>query len=118
MINVIVVGNGMVGYKFCEKFISKSGQENYQITVFGEESRRAYDRVHLSEYFAGKSADDLSLSTTEWYKQNNITLNTSELVLKIDTAGKTISTHLDKTYAYDYLVLATGSSAFVPPIKG
>ena len=55
MIKVIVVGNGMVGYKFCEKFIAKSGQEKYQITVFGEEPRRAYDRVHLSEYFAGKS---------------------------------------------------------------
>ena len=118
MINVIVVGNGMVGYKFCEKFISKSGQENYQITVFGEEPRRAYDRVHLSEYFAGKTADDLSLSTTAWYEENNIILNTSELVLKIDIANKTISTHLDKTHAYDYLVLATGSSAFVPPIKG
>jgi nitrite reductase (NADH) large subunit len=118
MINVIVVGNGMVGYKFCEKFISKSGQEKYQVTVFGEEPRRAYDRVHLSEYFAGKTADDLSLSTTGWYQEKNILLNTSELVLKIDTATKTISTHLDKTYAYDYLVLATGSSAFVPPIKG
>jgi nitrite reductase (NADH) large subunit len=118
MINVIVVGNGMVGYKFCEKFISKSGQEKYQITVFGEEPRRAYDRVHLSEYFAGKTADDLSLSTTAWYEENNIILNTSELVLKIDPTNKTISTHLDKTHAYDYLVLATGSSAFVPPIKG
>ncbi|CAN1565129.1 NirB NAD(P)H-nitrite reductase [Flavobacteriaceae bacterium] len=118
MINVIVVGNGMVGYKFCEKFISKSGQEKYQITVFGEEPRRAYDRVHLSEYFAGKTADDLSLSTTAWYEENNIILNTAELVLKIDTANKTITTHLDKTHAYDYLVLATGSSAFVPPIKG
>ncbi|WP_281240091.1 nitrite reductase large subunit NirB [Flavobacterium praedii] len=118
MINVIVVGNGMVGYKFCEKFISKSGQEKYQITVFGEEPRRAYDRVHLSEYFAGKTADNLSLSTTSWYEENNIILNTAELVLKIDTTNKIISTHLDKTYAYDYLVLATGSAAFVPPIKG
>lgn len=118
MINVIVVGNGMVGYKFCEKFVSKSGQENYQITVFGEESRRAYDRVHLSEYFAGKSADDLSMSTTEWYAENNIKLNTSELIVNINKESKTISTHLGKTYEYDYLVLATGSAAFVPPIKG
>ncbi|WP_310379160.1 nitrite reductase large subunit NirB [Flavobacterium sp.] len=118
MIKVIVVGNGMVGYKFCEKFISKSGQEHYQITVFGEEPRRAYDRVHLSEYFAGKSADDLSMSTLSWYEDNNIILNTSELVLKINTTSKTITTHIDKTYDYDYLVLATGSSAFVPPIKG
>ena len=41
MIKVIVVGNGMVGYKFCEKFITKAGSENYQITVFGEEPRLA-----------------------------------------------------------------------------
>lgn len=118
MINIIVVGNGMVGFKFCEKFISKLGQEKHQITVFGEEPRRAYDRVHLSEYFAGKTADDLSMSTLNWYSENNIILNTSELVTNINKDEKTISTHLDQTYAYDYLVLATGSTAFVPPIKG
>jgi nitrite reductase (NADH) large subunit len=118
MIKVIVVGNGMVGYKFCEKFIAKSGQENYQITVFGEEPRRAYDRVHLSEYFTGKSADDLSLSTSNWYEENNIILNTSELITDINREQKTIHTHLEKTHTYDYLVLATGSAAFVPPIEG
>ncbi|WP_348811614.1 nitrite reductase large subunit NirB [Flavobacterium maritimum] len=118
MIKVIVVGNGMVGYKFCEKFITKTGHENYQITVFGEEPRRAYDRVHLSEYFAGKSADDLSLSTSNWYEENNIILNTSELITDINREQKTIHTHLEKTHTYDYLVLATGSSAFVPPIEG
>ncbi|TRX35833.1 nitrite reductase large subunit [Flavobacterium sp. ZT3R18] len=118
MIKVIVVGNGMVGYKFCEKFIAKSGQEKYQITVFGEEPRRAYDRVHLSEYFSGKNADDLSLSTSNWYEENNIILNTSELITDINREQKTIHTHLEKTHAYDYLVLATGSAAFVPPIEG
>lgn len=118
MIKVIVVGNGMVGYKFCEKFVSKSGKEEYQITVFGEEPRRAYDRVHLSEYFGGKTADDLSMSTTEWYTENGIGLNTSELITDIDRANKTITSHLGKTHTYDYLVLATGSSAFVPPIQG
>jgi nitrite reductase (NADH) large subunit len=118
MIKIIVVGNGMVGYKFCEKFVSKSGQEKYQITVFGEEPRRAYDRVHLSEYFAGKTAEDLSMSTATWYEENNIILNTSELVTDIHKENKTITTHLENTYSYDYLVLATGSSAFVPPIEG
>lgn len=118
MIQVVVVGNGMVGYKFCEKFISKSGHQNYKITVFGEEPRRAYDRVHLSEYFGGKSADDLSMSTTSWYEENNITLNISELVVGLNKENKTITTHLGNTIKYDYLVLATGSSAFVPPIKG
>jgi len=118
MINIIVVGNGMVGFKFCEKFITKPGQEKFQITVFGEEPRRAYDRVHLSEYFSGKTADDLSMSTLDWYAENNIQLNTSELITDINREQKTVHTHQDKTYSYDYIVLATGSSAFVPPIDG
>ena len=110
MIKVIVVGNGMVGYKFCEKFVAKSGQENFQITVFGEEPRRAYDRVHLSEYFGGKSAEDLSMSTLSWYEENNIVLNTSELVVGLDKENKTITTHLGNTQSYDYLVLADRKS--------
>ena len=118
MINIIVVGNGMVGFKFCEKFISKPGQEKHQITVFGEEPRHAYDRVHLSEYFTGKSADDLSMSTLEWYAEHNVILKTSELITDINRETKTVHTHHEKSYSYDYIVLATGSSAFVPPIVG
>ncbi len=49
---VVVIGNGMVGHKFCEKLIAKSS--DFQIVIFGEEPRPAYDRVHLSEYFAGR----------------------------------------------------------------
>ncbi|MEO6631113.1 MAG: hypothetical protein ABIN13_05300, partial [Mucilaginibacter sp.] len=70
---IIVVGNGMVGYKFCEKLVSKTSAFN--IIVFGEEPRRAYDRVHLSEYFAGKSADDLSMSSASWYADHDIQLH-------------------------------------------
>lgn len=88
MFKVIVGGNGMIAYKFCGKFIAKSRQEKYQITVFGQEPRRAYDRVNLSEYFAGKSADDLFLSTSNWYEENNIILNTSELITDINRAEK------------------------------
>src|SRR6266481_1042672 len=75
---IIVVGNGMVGYKFCERLIAKSSQFN--VIVFGEEPRHAYDRVHLSEYFNGKSADDLSMSTVSWYSENNILLHLGDPV--------------------------------------
>jgi nitrite reductase (NADH) large subunit len=97
MIQIVVVGNGMVGHKFSEKFISKSGHENYKITVFGEEPRRAYDRLHLREYFGGKSTDDLSMITLYWYEENNISLNTSELVIVLDKEKKTFTTHLGNT---------------------
>jgi len=52
----------MVGYKFCEKFVAKADAKAYQITVFGEEPRPAYDRVHLSEYFTNQSEENLQLA--------------------------------------------------------
>src|SRR5688572_5445835 len=113
---VIVIGNGMVGYKFCEKLLAKS--KNFNIIVFGEESRPAYDRVHLSEYLNGKTADDLSLSTTGWYRQNGIELYLGDPVQEIDREHKLIHSLHGIRRKYDYLVLATGSSAFVPDIPG
>lgn len=113
---VVVIGNGMVGYKFCEKLIAKSS--SFNIVVFGEESRRAYDRVHLSEYFNGKSADDLSMSSESWYNENSITLHLGDPVLEINRQNKTVHSQKGILIAYDYLILATGSAAFVPNIPG
>ncbi|NCU03262.1 MAG: NAD(P)/FAD-dependent oxidoreductase, partial [Chitinophagaceae bacterium] len=115
---VVVIGNGMVGYKFCEKLVKKNSAGNISIVVFGEEVRPAYDRVHLSEYFAGKSADDLTLAPKEWYSENGIVLHLSDPVVSIDREKKTVFSHAGVTETYDYLILATGSAAFVPPIPG
>jgi len=113
---VIVVGNGMVGYKFCEKLVAKSS--DFNIIVFGEEPRRAYDRVHLSEYFNGKTADDLSMSAESWYEDNDILLHLDDPIQEINRSSKTIHSLKGIRLKYDYLVLATGSSAFVPDIPG
>ncbi len=118
MKTVIVIGNGMVGYKFCEKFVNKEGSENFNVKVFGEEPRPAYDRVHLSEYFENRDAKNLELATSDWYKENKIDLYTNQKVTEINREQKTVSTSKGNTFSYDYLVMATGSDAFVPPIKG
>jgi nitrite reductase (NADH) large subunit len=114
---VVVVGNGMVGYKFCEKLIAKAS-DFFQITVFGEEPRPAYDRVHLSEYFAGKTADDLTLAPLDWYFDNNIQIHLSDPITHIDRENKTVLSHHGLSVPYDYLILATGSAPFVPSIPG
>ena len=108
----------MVGYKFCEKFIQKPNAKNYKITVFGEEPRPAYDRVHLSEFFENKDAKALEMAPIEWYSNNNIDLITNTRVNSIDKVAKTIETIHANEFSYDYLVLATGSSPFVPNIEG
>ncbi len=116
--NILIIGNGMVGYKFCEKLIAKSGSSHFNITVFGEEIRAAYDRVHLSEYFSGKSAEDLTMASANWYAKNNITLHLGDPIAQINRTEKTVDSHKGLTISYDILIMATGSAAFVPPIPG
>lgn len=112
---VVVIGNGMVGHRFCEKLRTKG---LYKIIVFGEESRPAYDRVHLSEYFSGKSASDLSLPMTGWFEEEEIVLHLGDPVREIDRHQQVVHTTKGIIQPYDFLVLATGSSAFVPDING
>src|SRR5260221_12992410 len=115
---IIIIGNGMVGHKFCEKLISKTNNSNIEVVVFGEEVRPAYDRVHLSDFFSGKTADDLTLAGTDWYAENNINLYLGDPIKSIDRSKKTVYSHNNVVEYYDFLIFATGSAAFVPPIPG
>ena len=108
---VVVVGNGMVGHRFVELAAAIPG---VAITVLGEEPRAAYDRVHLSNYFAGTSASDLALPAAP----STATVCVGERVTAIDRESKTVRTDRGRRIGYDTLVLATGSYPFVPPIDG
>lgn len=114
---LIVIGNGMVGHHFLEQLVETPAAADFDIKVFGEEKLLAYDRVHLSEYFGGSTHADLAMGTADWYAENHIDLRLGEQVTGIDRANQTITTPMGD-YAYDELVLATGSYPFVPPIKG
>ncbi|HKJ43698.1 MAG TPA: nitrite reductase large subunit NirB [Sunxiuqinia sp.] len=115
---LILIGNGMTGYKFCEKFVASSLTEKYDLIVFGEEPDPAYDRVHLTSYYTGTAAEDLHLAPKEWYEENGIQLRLGERIVGIDRENKIIYSDLKNDYQYHILVFATGSSAFVPPIDG
>ena len=111
--HVVVVGNGMVSHRFVER---AADNPDIRITVFGEEPRGAYDRVHLSEYFNGRSATDLALEPGPAGTPATYHLGVS--VLEIDRPSKTVRCSGGRTTEYDALVMATGSYPFVPPIAG
>jgi nitrite reductase (NADH) large subunit len=90
----------------------------FDVTVFGEEPRLAYDRVHLSEFFAGRGAEELSLTSRDWYRERGIELRSGERIAEIDRARREVVAAGGARVPYDVLVLATGSTPFVPPIPG
>jgi nitrite reductase (NADH) large subunit len=114
--NIIVIGHGMVGHKFVESLAAAA--PHLHITVLGEEPRPAYDRVHLSEFFAGKTAEDLSLVAPGFFERTNLDLKLHAKVVSIDRTERTVTLASGEMLSYDKLVLATGSSPFVPPVPG
>ncbi|VEL95683.1 assimilatory nitrite reductase (NAD(P)H) large subunit precursor [Alteromonas sp. 76-1] len=113
---ILVVGNGMVGHHFVEQLHQSS--DNVDITVLCGESRLAYDRVHLSSYFSGASADDLALTTADVYREWGVNVVTNAIVTDLLRDEKKALTEDGQVFPYDKLVLATGSYPFVPPIPG
>ena len=114
---IVVIGHGMVGHKFLES-LAEAGLAHAQVTVLCEEPRPAYDRVHLSEFFAGKSADDLSLVAPGFFDREGLLLRLNTRATAIDRAAKTVTTAAGDVLPYDKLVIATGSYPFVPPVPG
>ena len=114
---VIVVGNGMVGHHFIEQ-LNKANNSEFDIVTFSEETRLAYDRVMLTSYFTGNSANDLALTTPEEYDNKAVKYYINEEVTAINRDVKTLTTSKGQTLSYDKLVLATGSFPFIPPVPG
>ena len=116
--SLVVLGHGMVGHKFVSAALDRGLTTDWDITVLGEESRPAYDRVALSTVFAGSSAEDLSLLPDGHYPDPAVTLELRAQVTGIDRAGRNVTLADGRVVAYDVLVLATGSYPFVPPVPG
>lgn len=115
---LLLIGHGMVGQRYLEALVAQGGREQFDITVLCEEPLPAYDRVGLTSYFSGKTADDLSLVPQGFFEEHGITLKLKTRADSIDRSAKIVTTNTGETLSYDKLVLATGSYPFVPPIPG
>lgn len=115
---IVIVGNGMVGHKLVETLIERGATQTHEVMVFCEEHRLAYDRVNLSGFFGGKSADDLAMASPEAYEAAGVVVRRGERVSEILRRARKVRTSDGHEVPYDHLVLATGSYPFVPPVPG
>ncbi len=114
---LVVVGHGMVGHRFVESAISRGLTETHDITVIGEESRPAYDRVALTSYFE-VGAEALSCLPSGRYDDPRVALRLNTAVVAVSPRQRIVTLATGEDLHYDELVLATGAAPFVPPVPG
>lgn len=115
--HLVVVGGGMVAQRLVEALLARD-TGHWRISVFGEEPRLPYDRVALTSYFSARDPEELVLGDPAMWDDPRVTLHRDCAVESVDREARTVTDRLGRVHGYDELVLATGSSAFVPPIPG
>lgn len=115
---LVIVGNGPVAHKFLETLLATGKADQYDMTVIGEESLPAYNRVYLTAWFETRDPSGIEMGTTNFYAENGINCITDEKITEIDRNNKSITAESGQVYVYDTLILATGSFPFVPPVPG
>jgi nitrite reductase (NADH) large subunit len=115
---LVVIGNGMAGARFVEDLLARGGGERWSVSMFGDEPHGNYNRILLSGVLAGKNAaDDIVLNPLDWYRERSIRLHAGVRAARIDLDARVVH-GAGVAEPYDALVVATGSSPFVPPLEG
>lgn len=133
---VLVVGNGMAGARVAEE-LRRRDPSGHQIavTVVGEEAHAAYNRILLSTVVGGAiTPRETRLKPDGWWEAHLIEVRTGSRVTAVDTLTRTATvcrvptaggqptdaslTDASTQIAWDELVLATGSTSFMPRIEG
>lgn len=115
---LVVVGAGMASLRLLEE-LKAACPGRYAVTVLGAEPEPAYNRVLLSSLLAGEANDeDLAFKDRAWYAANGYRLLTGAAVQTVDAAARRVRLKDGRVFAYDRLVLATGSKAIRLPLPG
>jgi ferredoxin-nitrate reductase len=111
---IVVVGAGAAAYRFIQTYRELNRDD--EIHVFSKEQHPFYNRVLLPDYVnRHKSWEDLKKFKDGEMDKLDIHLFTSNGISSIDRHAKSVMDEQGKMHHYDRLILATGSSAFIPP---
>lgn len=117
---VIVVGNGLAGARLQDEILRRDPTgTRVHVAVYGDEPHPAYNRILLSTVVAGRlTANDIGLRPPSWADDPAHEVHLGVAVTAVDRARRTVTRSDGGTDTYDTLVLATGSSAVLPPVPG
>ncbi|GAA1958080.1 FAD-dependent oxidoreductase [Amycolatopsis minnesotensis] len=118
--NVVVLGYGMAGARLADEIRNRDPEgTRVALTIVGEETHPAYNRVLLSSVVAGTMRPEtVLLQDGNWAEQRGVTLRKGLSATGIDRGRRRVTLSDGSTVDYDALVLATGSKPWLPPVEG
>ena len=114
--DVIVIGTGPVGMRFVMQFARVNTTS--RIAIFGDEPWLPYNRVNLTALLTGDIREDKLYVSFDAAKHANVSCYYNNRIVQIDRHAKEVIDSQGVRHGYSTLVLATGSSAFMPNIPG
>jgi len=111
---IVVVGTGPVGMQFVQELSDR--EFGLPIVVYGSEPVQPYNRVRLSDYLAGELYRDALIINESSTDSTNIEYRYNCAVEWIDKKAQTVTDASGRVQRYSKLILATGSTPFMPMI--
>ncbi len=116
MERIVIIGSGQGGVQAAIS-LRQEGYEG-QLTVIGAEPGLPYQRPPLSKAFLKTGeAEALRLRPETFFEKNEIELIDGVWIDRIDREARTVHAG-ERSFAYDHLILATGTRNLRPPIEG
>ncbi|NIY48434.1 NADH:flavorubredoxin reductase NorW [Cedecea colo] len=114
---IVIIGSGFAARQLVKNIRKHDGE--VPVRLIAADSMDEYNKPDLSHVISlDQRADDMTRQRAgEFAEQYNLTLHANTRVTDIDP-GKRVVQCGDQQWPYDKLVLATGSSAVLPPIPG
>ncbi|MDK2748623.1 MAG: FAD-dependent oxidoreductase [Brevundimonas sp.] len=118
MTKILIIGAGHAGGSVAA-FLRQYGHEG-PIVLVGEEDAPPYQRPPLSKAWLKGEADleALLLRPLSFYAEQGIEFRPSTVAVSVDPEAKTVAFHDGSSETYDFLILATGSTARKLPVPG
>lgn len=113
----LIIGNSIAAAAVIEGIRSQDPEG--AITVVGEERQACYARPLISYLLQGKTDEEkMRYRDQAFFDKHKVTVLCETRASHLDAGTKTVALDDGTTLTYDKLVLATGSSPFIPPMEG
>ncbi len=117
MSKIVIIGNSAAAVGCVEGV--RSVDKNSEIVLIASEKHHTYSRPLISYLLYGKTDEQrMKYRPDSFYSDNMVDTMLGKTAVSVDPKGHTVKLESGEVISYDKLMVATGSSPFVPPMKG